>query len=192
MAGLLKSIFLWFYRLDLPEATFLVLAATLVFCYLNNRFSGKGWWTGAIAAMLGCVVLVIAFETVSSRSSSDVLRHNFVPFHSYREVLSGGSREIYRSNFMNVMLFYPAGLLAASLLPRKWPGWCRCLSAVLVLAALSAGIEFLQYRYALGRCEIDDAIHNTFGALLGSLGAVLIPPFLLFLKSRLPTKQNTA
>ena len=73
---------------------------------------------------------------------------------------------------MNVALFYPAGLLAASLLPKKWSGWCRCLLVVFVLTAMSAGIEFLQYRYALGRCEIDDVIHNALGALLGSLAFV--------------------
>jgi glycopeptide antibiotics resistance protein len=47
-----------------------------------------------------------------------------------------------------------------------------------VLAALSAGIEFLQYHFCLGRCEIDDVIHNTAGALLGCLAAVVLPRLL--------------
>ena len=43
---------------------------------------------------------------------------------------------------------------------------------VIALTAMSAGIEFLQYHFALGRCEIDDVIHNALGALLGSLAFV--------------------
>ena len=90
--------------------------------------------------------------------------------------------KIYRSNFMNMVLFYPAGLLAASLLMRKWPEWCRFILVVTVLAALSAGIEFLQYHFCLGRCEIDDVIHNTAGALLGCLAAMVLPRLLASIK----------
>ena len=139
--------------------------------------------------MLGAALMlslwVIAYSTIVTRSGGDGFQHNFVPFHSYREVRRGGNVEIYRSNFMNVMLFYPAGLLVALLLPRKWPGWCRCVPVVLFLAALSIGIEFLQYRYALGRCEIDDVIHNAIGGLLGCLAAVALPRLLDFLKDQL-------
>lgn len=121
------------------------------------------------------VLLAIAFSTVFARAGGDALQHNIAPLQSYREVWSSGNIEIYRSNFMNVVLFYPAGLLATLILPRKWPGWRRCILVVLVLAAMSAGIEYLQYHYALGRCEIDDVIHNTAGTLLGSLAALLLP-----------------
>ena len=79
---------------------------------------------------------------------------------------------------MNAVLFYPAGLLATALLPEKWPGWCRCVLVVLLLGALSVGIEYAQYFWRLGRVEIDDVIHNAAGALAGSLAALLIPPLL--------------
>lgn len=122
-----------------------------------------------VGAALVSLLFVIAYSTIFVRDGGDLLQHKFVPFHSYREVQNGGNPEIYRSNFMNVILFYPAGLLATSLLPKKRPGWWRCLLVVLALTAMSAGIESLQYCYALGRCEIDDVIHNAIGALLGSL-----------------------
>ena len=124
------------------------------------------------------LLCVIAYSTILARDGGELLQHNFVPFHSYREVQNGGNIEIYRSNFMNVVFFYPAGLLATSLLPKKWPGWCRFILVVLALTAVSVGIEFLQYRYALGRCEIDDVIHNALGALLGSLAFVCSMYFL--------------
>jgi glycopeptide antibiotics resistance protein len=115
------------------------------------------------------VVGVILFTTVSSRPSGETFDHSLIPFHSYREVLNGGNIEILRSNFMNVVLFYPAGLLFGSLLPHGWRKWHKVLLTVVVFCALSCGIEYMQYAFSLGHVEIDDVIHNAFGALLGGI-----------------------
>ena len=130
------------------------------------------------AVLLLCWIGAVGYTTLGTRNDTQIVQINLEMFHSYREVWNGGNPEIYRSNFMNVILFYPAGLLATSLLPQKWSGWCRCLLVVLGLTAMSAGIEFLQYHFALGRCEIDDVIHNALGALLGSLAFVCTMFFL--------------
>ena len=72
--------------------------------------------------------------------------------------------ELYRSMLMNVLLFFPIGLS----LPFVLGKWKLSVPVTVVLACLfSAGIEYLQYRYSLGRCEVDDVIMNTLGALLG-------------------------
>ena len=162
----------------MPDAAFLVITLTMLFLLLHKWLSEKCWWKCLIGTALVSLLCVIAYSTIFARDGGDLLQHNFVPFHSYREVQNGGDIELYRSNFMNVILFYPAGLLATSLLPKKWAGWCRSLLVVLALTAMSAGIEFLQYHYALGRCEIDDVIHNALGALLGSLAFVCSMVFL--------------
>ena len=172
MINLSTSLLLWFYRLDMTDASLLILGLTVLFVLLHKWLSEKHWWKCLIGTALVSLLCVIAYSTIFARDGGNLLQHNFVPFHSYREVQNGGNIEIYRSNFMNVVFFYPAGLLATSLLPKKWPGWCRCLLVVFVLTAMSTGIEFLQYYYALGRCEIDDVIHNALGALLGSLAFV--------------------
>lgn len=112
---------------------------------------------------------LVFFSTVSDRTTGNTLDYNLIPFHSYRAVMNGDNPEILRSNFMNAVLFYPAGLLTASLLPDKLPRWSRLLLTVLLYSFMSTGIEYLQYRYALGNVEIDDIIHNTLGAFLGSL-----------------------
>ena len=174
----LKSIFLWLYCLDMTDALLVMFGFTVLFLRLHGRHSEKRWWKCLIGTALVSLLCVIAYSTIFARDGGNLLQHNFVPFHSYREVQNGGNIEIYRSNFMNVILFYPAGLLATSLLPQKWSGWCRCLLVVLGLTAMSAGIEFLQYHFALGRCEIDDVIHNALGALLGSLAFVCTMFFL--------------
>lgn len=170
---MIGKLFHWFYCLDLWKAALVVAAWTVVFCLLDRRLRQLRWWRWLVSSVLIAFVAVMIYATIGNRGGSDELAHTFTPFHSYQEAQATGNIEIYRSNFMNVVLFYPVGLLAMSLLPRKWPGWCRCVLVVLLLAAMSAGIEFLQYRFCLGRCEIDDVIHNTTGALLGCLAAVL-------------------
>lgn len=178
----------WVYCLDLWKATLVVVALTVAFYLVDKKLKRLRWWRWLVSGVLIALLTVVVYTTLGSRDGGNNIVHNFVPFHSYREIWNGGNPEIYRSNFMNVVLFYPAGLLAASLLPRKWPGWCRCVLVVTALAVMSAGIEFLQYHYALGRCEIDDVIHNTAGALLGCLATLALPGLLAFLKEKVMPK----
>lgn len=162
----------WLYCLDFGEALLIVAVGTVAYCLIDRWLYKHWWWRLLALCTLLALGVAITYTTLGNRSGGGDFAHAFIPFHSYREVWNGGNPEIYRSNFMNVILFHPAGLLATSLLPQKWKGWCRCLLVVFVLMAMSAGIEFLQYHFALGRCEIDDVIHNALGALLGSLAFV--------------------
>lgn len=88
---------------------------------------------------------------------------------SYRKMLREQNPEILRSNLMNLILFFPAGVLLAQLLPRAWPKGLRVAAAVLMLVLFSGGIEYFQYRHHLGQAEADDILHNGAGALLGVL-----------------------
>lgn len=76
--------------------------------------------------------------------------------------------EIYREMLMNVFLFFPLGLTLSNALPRKWHRWLRIILTTLVGCVLSAGIEYAQYRCALGLAETDDVICNTLGTFLGA------------------------
>lgn len=174
----------WLYCLDLADATMLLLTSSAGFCLAKKRLAGFSWWKWFVAVLLLAATAGAIYTTLGSRTGGGNLQINLIPFHSYREVLAGGNPEIYRSNFMNAVLFYPAGLLATALLPEKWPGWCRCVLVVLLFAVLSVGIEYVQYTYALGRCEVDDVIHNTAGALAGSLAALLMPSLLAWVAGK--------
>lgn len=77
--------------------------------------------------------------------------------------------ELYREMLMNIFLFFPLGLTLSNALPRKWHRWLRIILTTLVGCALSAGIEYAQYRCALGLAETDDVICNTLGAFLGAV-----------------------
>lgn len=168
----MRSFFTEFYCLPIRDLLVLLAVATWGFLRLRQRFGGRGLWKLLLAVALLCFTAGILYLTVSTREaeSSDLVLLRL--FHSYREVLAGGNPEILRSNFMNVVLFYPAGLMMASLLPEKW-GWLRILPAAAVFLALSIGVEYVQYTFGLGRAEIDDVLHNTLGAVIGA-GCALI------------------
>ena len=83
--------------------------------------------------------------------------------------------ELYRAMLMNVFLFFPLGLTLSNALPQKWHRWGRIILTTLVGCALSAGIEYAQYRCALGLAETDDVICNTLGAFIGSTSLLIAP-----------------
>ena len=83
--------------------------------------------------------------------------------------------ELYRAMLMNVFLFFPLGLTLSNALPRKWHRWGRIAFTTLIGCILSAGIEYAQYRCALGLAETDDVICNTLGAFLGATSLLIAP-----------------
>lgn len=94
---------------------------------------------------------------------------NLVPFASVRQVLRyGWPHQAIRQLGGNLVLLLPLGVFAPALAPRF-----RRAPAALVLALTSSlGIEGMQYlarvaRLSLRSVDIDDAILNTVGALIG-------------------------
>ena len=74
---------------------------------------------------------------------------------------------------MNVFLFFPLGLTLSNALPRRWNRWLRIGVTTLAGCLLSAGIEYAQYRFALGLAETDDVLCNTLGAFIGSTSLLI-------------------
>ena len=81
--------------------------------------------------------------------------------------------ELYREMLMNVFLFFPLGLTLSNALPRRWHHWLRIALTTLTGCVLSAGIEYAQYRFALGMAETDDVICNTLGTFAGAASLLL-------------------
>lgn len=168
--GMLQSLFLWFYCLSISDAVLLVFAVSAGYLILRHWFIGTRLWRPLSALLFFGWLAVIAAATLTGRTHSAApVAPVLTPFHSYRTVLAGGNRELLRSNFMNVILFYPAGLLACELLPQGWSRGNRILLVAVLFALASAGIEFCQYFCGFGQPEADDVIHNTLGALIGAL-----------------------
>lgn len=164
----LSVLFLCIYCLSPTSILFLLLCVTLAFMLLHRRLGEHLWWRATLAAAIilwGCAVL---WTTVWSRSDTQAVGLQLIPLHAYREVLSSGNPEILRSNFMNVVMFYPAGLLIHSLLPKERQ-WLSFLLTLLRVVCFNLTVEYLQFSRALGLAEIDDVIHNTLGAVWGYL-----------------------
>lgn len=115
-------------------------------------------------------VIAILYATILTRTpgSYELI---LTPFATFTAALQ--QPELYREMLMNIFLFFPLGLTLSNALPRKWHRWGRIALTTLVGCALSAGIEYTQYRYALGMAEVDDVICNTLGAFLGSTSLLI-------------------
>lgn len=116
-------------------------------------------------ALACAAAFIILYATILTRSAG-VSEAILTPFASLTAAQQ--QPELYREMLMNVFLFFPLGLTLSNALPRKWHRWGRIALTTLVGCALSAGIEYAQYRCALGLAETDDVICNTLGAFLGA------------------------
>ena len=143
--------------------TFMALALT-AWGALPARVGARRWRWGNLVLVL-LITAAILYATLFSRAegSTGLI---LTPFATFTAALQ--QPELYREMLMNIFLFFPLGLTLSNALPRKWHRWGRIILTTLVGCALSAGIEYAQYRYALGLAETDDVICNTLGAFLGA------------------------
>lgn len=152
------------------QAAVLVGLATAVFLLLRTKYRTAPWWKPGVTALLVCWTAVILLGTLGQRAGGENLAAPILtPFYSYWAARYGGRTELYRTNFMNTILFYPAGLLGCGLLPQRWGRFPKAALAFAVFALMSIGIEYTQFRLGLGLAETDDVIHNALGGLLGAL-----------------------
>ena len=157
------------YALPLWMIIFLMLALLIVWAMLSQHKNQKKR-TIINAVLCFITALIILYATILTRSVG-VSEAILTPFASLTAARQ--QPELYREMLMNVFLFFPLGLTLSNALPRKWHRWLRIILTTLVGCILSAGIEYAQYRYALGMAEVDDVICNTLGAFLGSTSLLI-------------------
>ena len=150
--------------------TFMALALA-AWGALPARVGARRWRCGNLALML-LMTAAILYATSFSRAEggTGLILTPFASLTAARQ-----QPELYREMLMNVFLFFPLGLTFSNALPRKWHRWLRIILTTLVSCALSVGIEYAQYRYALGMAEVDDVICNTLGAFIGSTSLLIAP-----------------
>ena len=143
--------------------TFMALALA-AWGALPVRVGARRWRWGNLVLML-LMTAAILYATLFSRAegSTGLI---FAPFASL--TAARVQPELYREMLMNVFLFFPLGLTFSNALPRRWHRWGRIILTTLIGCILSAGIEYAQYRCALGLAETDDVICNTLGTFLGA------------------------
>lgn len=157
------------YALPLHMVIILMLALLIVWAMLSLHKNQK---KRTIINLVLCSItaLTILYATILTRTPGDY-KPILTPFATFTAALQ--QPELYREMLMNIFLFFPLGLTLSNALPRKWHRWGRIILTTLVGCALSAGIEYAQYRYALGLAETDDVICNTLGAFIGSTSLLI-------------------
>ena len=152
------------YSKPLSNIILAIVIAIVAWGYLRTKVQLRRW-TMANFVWFCAAVIAILCATILNRTPGNY-ELILTPFATFTAALQ--QPELYRAMLMNVFLFFPLGLTLSNALPRKWHRWLRIILTTLVGCALSAGIEYAQYRCALGLAETDDVICNTLGAFLGA------------------------
>ena len=157
------------YSKPLSNIILAIVIAIVAWGYLRTKVQLRRW-TMANFVLFCAAVIAILCATVLNRTPGnyDLILTPFAALSAARQ-----QPELYRAMLMNVFLFFPLGLTLSNALPQKWHRWGRIILTTLVGCALSAGIEYAQYRYALGLAETDDVICNTLGAFIGSTSLLI-------------------
>ena len=113
----IESLVLRIYQLPMGVLAQYAVFAVLIVRVLYRKLSDRWWLRPSLGALLAVWFLSVLWTTVFSRSvgAHDV---RWIPLYTCWSVLHGGNRELLRSCFMNGLLFFPAGLLWAGLLPK--------------------------------------------------------------------------
>ena len=129
--------------------------ARCIYYAIAVLLGGAVWWIWKkpAAGLLTACALGLLTETV-------LLRPAFVGLHFQPELFWSWKEwtEQHNQILTNIVMFVPIGVLTTCL----WKG-----KGILVSAGLSILIEVLQLVTERGLCEVDDVIHNCFGALIG-------------------------
>ena len=157
------------YALPLHMVIFLMLVLLIVWAMLSQHKNQKKR-TIINAALCFIAAFIILYATILTRTPGnyELILTPFAALSAARQ-----QPELYREMLMNVFLFFPLGLTLSNALPQKWHRWGRIAFTTLISCILSAGIEYAQYRCALGLAETDDVICNTLGAFIGSTSLLI-------------------
>ena len=153
------------YSKPLSNIILAIVIAIVAWGYLRTKVQLRRW-TMANFVLFCAAVIAILYATILNRTPGnyELILTPFATFTAAQQ-----QPELYREMLMNVFLFFPLGLTLSNALPRKWHRWGRIAFTTLIGCILSAGIEYAQYRCALGLAETDDVICNTLGAFLGAV-----------------------
>ena len=165
----MKKLLNLFYRL--PLGWLFLGACVTAFCFRAawSRWGTRPWFRAVCILTLAFWIYVLAQLTLLNKPLGCETRFHLVPLHFLWEMLTTHNNELFRTMFMNAILFFPAGLLVSALLPRSWPRR-RAVSAVcLLFLGTSAAIECCQFILQIGLAEVDDLLFNGLGAYLGTL-----------------------
>ena len=144
---------------------FFYVSAGVLFIGIVSAISIKGiksGWRLCGKIALPIYLFLLLSATVIFRKFVENQTHNFVPFWSYKEILSTGSRDLLYQNIFNVLVFVPIGLLVGVSFKS-----IKLWQVFLLGFCVSASVELLQFVLKRGFAEFDDVFHNVVGCMIG-------------------------
>ena len=166
---MIENIFFWFYCLPIWKSVLIISLISGVFLIVNGKVNTCRYKNAAFISLIFISIFFILSKTVFTRNHEQLSSLSLIPFESYLKVTGGANKELLRQNYMNVLLFYPLGLVSGLLSSKKYQKVLWLFSFFI----LSVLIELVQYKFCLGYSEIDDVIHNTLGVLTGIMVSYL-------------------
>ena len=144
-----------------------ILSGILVF--VTRMVMKKTRWVYLV--LLALWTMVVVYVTLLSRQRGEYgISLRLFASHIWAKT----QPEYYRANFMNLLLFFPGGILLKISLHDKMRAFMGCLATICILLGMSVLIEIAQGLFSIGTVEIDDVFYNTLGASFGCGAAVLI------------------
>lgn len=158
-----------FYVQPMYQVYIETIAIYLIWIVAMLLLRGKVRRIVAIVGTVLAFVLILLF-TVLFRSGEGTLELSLIPLISFKNAKI--EPELYRTMYMNMLLFMPLGLSLPFAISDKSKH--NILFTILVGSLLSVMIEICQFVFFIGRCETDDVIMNTLGVLIGSTSLLVV------------------
>ena len=165
----IKQLSFYLYACDIHKIILIIVMTVLLWGYVNFWFmktaTAKIVWYNLNILIFAISLMSILVLTLFSRKATQKCDICLIPLYTF--YLATNSTEMYRTMFMNVLLFVPFGMSMPFILPKASKK--RIVKTNLYALLLSLIIESVQYILALGRTEVDDLICNTLGAAIGCM-----------------------
>ena len=149
----------------------------LAICYGCIIFFCKNNTIRAVLLTVSCLIYFACVYWITLGSRYPFCENEIIllPFVVYIDMITSSWKStgmyILFAIVGNIILFIPIGMMISQISTIKH----KCLLSGMVGFFLSLAIEVLQFFFLLGTFEVDDLLHNTWGAVIGcSITLVLI------------------
>ena len=150
---------------QVPEVVFWTLLAIFgigMTALVWSRGLREGLRMSSVLLLLEWVFVILGI-TLFFREERLERAVNLIPLNSYYHYAKNTyPMEVAAINILNVVMFFPLGLLLG--LGFRKMTWRKVFLLCLVGSVL---IEILQLIFMRGLCEVDDIIHNVVGCMMG-------------------------
>ena len=148
----------------IPSIVYWVLLVVLVVDFALILFSQKTQKTQKMARLILLEWVVLIFcSAVIFREARVESAINLLPLSSYFCIAENSYlKEVAVINLLNICMFLPVGFFL------KCGYWSiTCKKVLLAGFLVSFFVEFMQFTFSKGLCEVDDVIHNSLGCMVG-------------------------